>query len=71
MPRMETTTETTVTPANLVQYRAFLDMMLASSLNGEKITLDKAFKIIDAVNLVSAESFTRGYNSAREPYKSY
>jgi hypothetical protein len=33
--------------------------------------MDKAFKIIDAVNLVSAESFTRGYESARDIYKSY
>jgi hypothetical protein len=66
---METTTE--IIPANLVQYRAFLDMMLASALNGEKLTMDKAFKIIDAVNLVSAESFTRGYESARDIYKSY
>ena len=69
MPRMETTTETV--PPSLVQYRAFLDMMLASALNGEKLTMDKAFKIIDAVNLVSAESFTRGYEVARETYKSY
>lgn len=68
---METNTTTEVIPANLVQYRAFLDMMLASALNGEKLTMDKAFKIIDAVNLVSAESFTRGYESARDIYKSY
>ena len=69
MPRMETNTETV--PSNLVQYRAFLDMMLASAMKGEKLTLDKAFSIIDAANLMSAESFTRGYESARDIYKSY
>jgi hypothetical protein len=68
---METNTTTEVIPANLVQYRAFLDMMLASALNGEKLTMDKAFKIIDAVNLATSEAYTRGYECARETYKSY
>ena len=45
--------------------------MLASAMKGEKITLDKAFSIIDAANLMSAEAFTRGYNAARDTYKTY
>jgi hypothetical protein len=68
---METNTTTEVIPANLVQYRAFLDMMLASALNGEKLTMDKAFKIIDAMNLANSEAYGRGYESARDIYKTY
>ena len=71
MPRMETTTETTVTPANLVEYRAALDLILGSAIRGEKLTLDLAYKFIYAMNLATSESYTRGYNSAREIYKSY
>ena len=67
---METTTETTVTPPHLVQYRACLDLLLGSAIKGE-MTLDMAYKVIDAMNLATSESYTRGYNSAREIYKSY
>jgi hypothetical protein len=67
---METTTETTVTPPNLVEYRAALDLILGSALKGE-MTLDLAYKVIDAMNLANSEAYTRGYNSAREIYKSY
>jgi len=66
---METSTETTVPPTH-IQYRACLDMILGSATKGE-MSMDMAFKIIDAMNLVSAEAFSRGYNSAREIYKSY
>jgi len=67
---METTTETTVTPPHLAQYRACLDLLLGSALKGE-MTLDMAFKVIDAMNLATSESFTRGYESARDIYKTY
>jgi hypothetical protein len=66
---METTTE--IIPANMVQYRACLDLILGSAIRGEKFNIDMAFKIIDAVNLVSSEAYARGYESARDIYKSY
>lgn len=69
---IETSTETvTVTPPNLVQYRASLDLILGSAIKGEKLTLDLAYKFIDAMNLATSEAYTRGYNSARDIYKSY
>ncbi len=67
---METTTETTVTPPHLVQYRAALDLLLGSAIKGE-MTLDMAYKVIDAMNLATSEAYTRGYESARDIYKSY
>jgi hypothetical protein len=68
---METTTETTVTPPHLVQYRAALDLILGSAIRGEKLTLDLAYKFIDAMNLATSEAYGRGYESARDIYKTY
>jgi hypothetical protein len=68
---METNTTTEVIPANLVQYRACLDLILGSAIKGEKFNIDMAFKIIDAMNLANSEAYTRGYESARDIYKSY
>ena len=67
---METNTETTVTPPHLAQYRAALDLILGSSLKGE-MSMDLAFKIIDAMNLANSEAYGRGYESARDIYKTY
>ena len=67
---METTTETTVTPPHLAQYRAALDLILGSALKGE-MSLDMAYKVIDAMNLANSEAYGRGYKSARNIYKSY
>jgi hypothetical protein len=67
---METNTTTEVIPANLVQYRAALDLILGSSLKGE-MSMDLAFKIIDAMNLANSEAYGRGYESARDIYKTY
>ena len=66
---METTTETT--PSDRVQYRACLDLILGSAIKGDQLTIDKAFQIIDAMNLAMSEAFTRGYDVARENYKTY
>jgi hypothetical protein len=65
IPYMETTTET---PPNMLEYRACVDAILMSAVNGE-MSIDLAFKIIGTVNSACGEAFTRGYEKAREIYK--
>jgi hypothetical protein len=35
------------------------------------MSLDMAFKVIDAMNLANSEAYGRGYECARDIYKSY
>jgi hypothetical protein len=66
---METNTTTDIPPTH-IQYRACLDLILGSALKGE-MSLDMAFKVIDAMNLANSEAYGRGYECARNIYKTY
>jgi hypothetical protein len=67
IPYMETTTETR---PNMTEYRACVDMIFNSAVKGE-MSFDMAFKIVGTVNTACGEAFTRGYNKARDNYKTY